>query len=84
MEEYEKLLSEKLTANLGYVYENLVAQMLTAGGNKLLSQRYLLYTKDLMKDGNTLLLPFYMIPFIIYDVHPWCESLLVVDVPVWR
>lgn len=112
---YEKLLSDKLTANLGYVYENLVAQMLTASGNKLfyyswakdathnyeidfllsrgtkicpievkssgykthasldafcdkiskvVSQRYLLYTKDLMKDGNTLLLPFYMIPFI--------------------
>lgn len=32
---YEKLLSDKLPANLGYVYENIVAQMLTAKGNKL-------------------------------------------------
>lgn len=32
---YEKLLSDKLAANLGYVYENIVAQMLTASGNKL-------------------------------------------------
>lgn len=32
---YEKLLSDKLSTNLGYVYENLVAQMLTASGNKL-------------------------------------------------
>ena len=32
---YQKLLSDKLSANLGYVYENLIAQMLTASGNKL-------------------------------------------------
>ena len=32
---YNKLLSDKLEANLGYVYENAVAQMLTAKGNKL-------------------------------------------------
>lgn len=32
---YEKLLSDKLPANLGYLYENVVAQMLTASGNKL-------------------------------------------------
>lgn len=32
---YNKLLSDKLEANLGYVYENLVAQMLLAAGNKL-------------------------------------------------
>ena len=32
---YSKLLSDKLEANLGYVYENLVAQMLVASGNKL-------------------------------------------------
>lgn len=112
---YSKLLSDKLAANLGYVYENLAAQMLTASGNrlfyhtwkkdekhyyeidflisngtklcpievkssgykthvsldnfyekysKIVAQRYLIYTKDLQKDGNTLLLPFYMIPFI--------------------
>lgn len=112
---YEKLLSDKLSANLGYVYENLVAQMLVAAGNKLfyhtwkkddkhyyeidflishgnkicpievkssgykshasldafcekyskiINQRYLLYTKDLQKDGNTLLSPIYMTPFV--------------------
>lgn len=32
---YEKLLNDKLPANLGYLYENVVAQMLTAGGNEL-------------------------------------------------
>ena len=32
---YNKLLSDKLDANLGYVYENVVAQMLTAKGNNL-------------------------------------------------
>ena len=32
---YERLLSDKLAANLGYLYENIVAQMLTASGNKL-------------------------------------------------
>lgn len=32
---YQKLLLDKLEANLGYVYENLVAQMLTAAGNNL-------------------------------------------------
>jgi predicted AAA+ superfamily ATPase len=32
---YDKLLSDKLSANLGYVYENLVAQMLRADGNEL-------------------------------------------------
>ena len=32
---YEKLLADKLPANLGYVYENLVAQMLVAAGSEL-------------------------------------------------
>lgn len=32
---YDKLLSDKLAANLGYVYENLVAQMLRASGHTL-------------------------------------------------
>lgn len=32
---YQKLLSDKLSADLGYVYENLVAQMLTSSGNRL-------------------------------------------------
>lgn len=112
---YQKLLSDKLSANLGYVYENLVAQMLAASGNKLfyytwpkdsthryeidfllsrgaklhpievkssgysshtsldafcekfsgiIDKRYLIYTKDLKKDSETILLPVYMTPFI--------------------
>jgi predicted AAA+ superfamily ATPase len=32
---YEKLLSDKLGANLGYLYENVVAQMLVAKGDEL-------------------------------------------------
>lgn len=32
---YNKLLSDKLEANLGYIYENAVAQMLIAKGNNL-------------------------------------------------
>lgn len=32
---YEKLLSDKLPANLGYLYENITAQMLTASGYRL-------------------------------------------------
>lgn len=32
---YNKLLSDKLESNLGYVYENVVAQMLIAKGNNL-------------------------------------------------
>lgn len=113
---YDKLLSDKLSSDLGYVYENLVAQMLTATGNRLfyytfphetshknyeidfilskgkkiypievkssgynthksldefckkysdrIDKRFLLYTKDLKKDGQTLLLPVYMTPFL--------------------
>ncbi len=112
---YQKLLSDKLNTNLGYVYENMVAQMLATSGNKLfyytwpkdathnyeidfllsrgaklhpievkssgynthksldafcekfshiIERRYLIYTKDLKKDKETLLLPIYMTPFI--------------------
>lgn len=32
---YEKLLNDKLSANLGYLYENAVAQTLVANGNEL-------------------------------------------------
>ena len=32
---YEKLLNDKLSANLGYLYENAVAQILTSTGNEL-------------------------------------------------
>ena len=32
---YQKLLLDKLPANLGYVYENMVAQILVTGGDRL-------------------------------------------------
>lgn len=113
---YQKLLSDKLSADLGYVYENVVAQMLTAAGNKLfyhtwptesgkhnyevdfllsrgsklwpievkssgykshasldafcekfserVSERLLIYTKDMRRDGATTLLPVVMTGFV--------------------
>lgn len=113
---YHKLLSDKLSADLGYVYENVVAQMLVASGNKLfyhtwpsetsnhnyeidfllsrgskiwplevkssgynthasldifckkfsehVSERYLIYTKDLRKDYGITLLPVFMTMFL--------------------
>ncbi len=113
---YEKLLSDKLSADLGYVYENVVAQTLVSSGHKLfyhtwrsktsnhsyeidfllshgnklwplevkssgyqahksldefclkysghVANRYLLYTKDLRKDGETMLLPVFMTMFL--------------------
>lgn len=32
---YQKLLSDKLSSNIGYVYENVMAQVFTASGHKL-------------------------------------------------
>lgn len=112
---YQKLLNDKLSTNLGYVYENIIAQMLAFSGNKLfyytwpkdtthnyeidfllsrgaklhpievkssgynshasldafcekfshiIERRYLIYTNDLKKDKDTLLLPVYMTPFL--------------------
>lgn len=113
---YEKLLSDKLSVNLGYVYENMVAQMLAANGhglyyytflnektkhnyeidfliakkNKLcplevkssgynvhksldafaarysdrILAKYLVYTKDLRKDEDVIMIPIYLIPFL--------------------
>ena len=113
---YEKLLSDKLDADLGYLYENMVAQMLYSNGNRLfyytfpkeksthnyeidfllargnkvcpievkssgykthasmdafsgkfsgkIGQKYLIYTKDLCKDGDILCLPIYMTMFL--------------------
>ena len=40
---YQQLLSDKLSANLGYVYENLIAQMLSSRGNQLF---YYTFPKD--------------------------------------
>ena len=113
---YQKLLFDKLSADLGYVYENAVAQMLTASGNTLfyytwptpdgkhnyeidfllsregkicpvevkssgyrthasldafqqkyssrILREYLIYTKDLHREGNLICLPVFMTPFL--------------------
>ncbi|MBP5368360.1 MAG: DUF4143 domain-containing protein, partial [Bacteroidales bacterium] len=113
---YDKLLSDKLDTNLGYIYENMVSQIFRASGyelfyhtikknegksyyevdfllskgNKLIpievkssgykshtsldrfcekfsdriGKKYLIYTKDLKKEGDIVYLPIYMAMFI--------------------
>jgi hypothetical protein len=113
---YQKLLTDKLSADLGYVYENVVAQMLKASGHELyyytcpagqgkhnyeidfliadgdkvspievksssyrthasldyfckkfsarIKNKYLVYTKDLRRDGDMLYLPAVMAMFL--------------------
>ena len=114
---YAKLLSDKLPANLGYLYENLVAQMIAASGRELyyhtwgkkesthyyevdfliaegskinafeikssgsgkhesirefgkkfsqnINKMYLISQKDVGKEENLLLKPFYLMPFLV-------------------
>ena len=108
---YQKLLNDSLSVNLGYVYENMAAQMFVASSNRLfyytfpdenrhkyevdfllsrgfklcpievksegynthksldefcrkfssrIGNRYLVYTKDLRRDQETIMLPIYM------------------------
>jgi len=38
---YEKLLNDKLSANLGYLYENVIAQTLASNGHKLFYHTFL-------------------------------------------
>ena len=113
---YEKLLSNKLSVNLEYVYENIVAQILSANGHALyyhtflnekskhnyeidflftkknkicpievkssgynthksldafsekyserILEKYLVYTKDLKKDKDIIMMPVYLLPFL--------------------
>ena len=113
---YEKLLSDKLSANLGYIYENAIAGMLRFSGNELyyytfpseksnrnyeidfllsrnnkicpievkssgykthksldafsekysnrISEKYLIYTKDVKREQDITMLPMYMVPFL--------------------
>ena len=113
---YQKLLSDKLSADLGYVYENVIAQMLKAAGNELyyhtwptesgkhnyeidfllsrgskicpievkssgykshasldafqkkfsgrILHRYLVYTKDLQRENDLLMVPVFMSMFL--------------------
>ncbi len=56
---YEKLLSDKLSANLGYVYENVIAQMLRASGKNLF------YHTMSYADGKK----YYEVDFVIADKH---------------
>ena len=112
---YNKLLADKLPANMGYVYENLAAQILRSSGNELyyhtwakderhsyevdfllsrgtkicpleiksgsykshtsldvfcekyasrVTNSYVVYTKDLRREAETILLPIYMLGLI--------------------
>jgi predicted AAA+ superfamily ATPase len=113
---YHKLLSDKLSTDIGYVYENVVAQMLKTAGHELyyytfptesrkhnyevdfliadgdkvspievkssgykthasldafstkfssrINHKYLVYTKDMRKEGDVLYLPAYMTMFL--------------------
>ena len=54
---YAKLLSDKLPANLGYLYENLVAQMIAASGREL-------YYHTWEKKGST---HYYEVDFLISE-----------------
>ena len=54
---YAKLLSDKLPANLGYLYENLVAQMIAASGREL-------YYHTWEKNGST---HYYEVDFLISE-----------------
>lgn len=56
---YEKLLNDKLSTNLGYVYENVIAQMLRASGKQLF------YHTIPTPDGKK----YYEIDFLIADEH---------------
>lgn len=56
---YDKLLSDKLSANLGYVYENVIAQMLKATGKNLY------YHTIPYAEGKK----YYEIDFVISDRH---------------
>ena len=123
---YARLLSDKLPANLGYLYENLVAQMITAAGRELfyhtwekknsthyyevdflisegskinafeikssgtgkhesikafykkfsknVQNIYLLSQKDVGKEENLQLKPFYFTPFLISGEKRACEK----------
>jgi hypothetical protein len=56
---YNKLLNDKLSANLGYVYENVIAQMLRASGKQLY------YHTIPTNDGKK----YYEVDFLIADGH---------------
>ena len=56
---YDKLLNDKLSANLGYVYENVIAQMLRATGKNLF------YHTIPYAEGKK----FYETDFVIVDKH---------------
>ena len=56
---YEKLLNDKLSTNLGYVYENVIAQMLKASGKNLF------YHTIPYAEGKK----YYEIDFLVTDKH---------------
>lgn len=46
---YQKLLSDKLGTDLGYVYENIIAQMLKSAGNELF---YYTFKEEIQKENS--------------------------------
>ena len=60
---YSKLLSDKLEANLGYLYENAAAQMIAASGNRLFYHTWIkdddvhFYEVDFLIASNAKLVP---------------------------
>ena len=72
---YKKLLSDTLTVDLGYLYENVVAQAIKASGRDLyyhtwrkVGERFLLSQKDVGKIGTLKLKPIYMILSLLKDL----------------
>lgn len=65
---YEKLLSDKLPANLGYVFENMVAQMLRASGNQLFYHSF----NDEIKANGKLNRKKYEIDFLLSRQNKLC------------
>ena len=59
---YRKLLSDKLSADLGYIYENVVAQMLKSAGNELF---YYTFKEETIKEDGSVLKRNYEIDFLL-------------------
>ncbi|MBO5194884.1 MAG: DUF4143 domain-containing protein, partial [Bacteroidales bacterium] len=59
---YRKLLSDKLSTDLGYVYENAIAQMLKSAGNELF---YYTFKEEILADEDSRTVRNYEIDFLL-------------------
>ena len=59
---YRKLLSDKLSTNLGYIYENVIAQMLKSAGNELF---YYTFKEEIYKEEENKTIRGYEIDFLL-------------------